>query len=185
MSEAYIYALVDPETRVARYIGKTQNPARRMGSHRQGGGRRKLRWFDYLKTRNLSPDMEILETASDGQKAQVCELAWIRHAIERGNRLVNGYRDIDKATGTHRRPEFVWEHPAHSDQGPESFTIPKSNRALPSMRHVGTALTPELHLAFKIACIDLGTTMDRWLEDAAREAIVRASLMKEATNGTD
>ena len=52
-------------------------------------------------------------------------------------------------------------------------------------KRVCCMLTPEQHAAFKIACIQLDTTMGRWLEDAAREAVVRASLMKGATNGTD
>lgn len=52
-------------------------------------------------------------------------------------------------------------------------------------KHVGTLLTPKTHAAFKKACVDLGITMDRLITNAVQEAIVRASLMKGATNGTD
>lgn len=60
-------------------------------------------------------------------------------------------------------------------------------------KRVCCMLTPERHAAFKIACIKLGTTMDRCIHDTVRETIVRASLMpdnsrlpqKENPDGTD
>jgi len=47
-------------------------------------------------------------------------------------------------------------------------------------KHVGTILTPETHLAFKIACAQLGTTMGQVIDNAVRETIVRASLTPAA-----
>ena len=40
-------------------------------------------------------------------------------------------------------------------------------------------LTPERHAAFKIACVELGITMDKAIHDAVRETIVRASLLPD------
>ena len=48
------------------------------------------------------------------------------------------------------------------------------------LKRASCMLTPEQHAAFKIACIRLGTTMDKLLENAAREAIVLASLTPAA-----
>ena len=45
--------------------------------------------------------------------------------------------------------------------------------------------TREKRRQFFIACLKLGTNMSAVLRDAVSETIVRASLMKGATNGTD
>ena len=44
-------------------------------------------------------------------------------------------------------------------------------------KHVGTLLTVAQHAAFKIACVKLGTTMDKCIHDAVTETITIASLM--------
>ena len=46
-------------------------------------------------------------------------------------------------------------------------------------------VTKSKHYNFKLACLKLGTNMSAVLRDAVSETIVRASLMKGATNGTD
>lgn len=47
-------------------------------------------------------------------------------------------------------------------------------------KRVCCMLTPERHAAFKIACVKLGITMNKCLEDAVRETIVRAALMPDS-----
>jgi len=47
-------------------------------------------------------------------------------------------------------------------------------------KSVSCMLTPEEHRAFKIACAQLGISMDRLFRDTVAETIVRASLTPAA-----
>ena len=88
-----IYALCDPESGDVRYIGKTNNPNRRLGQHCRptysNGGTipRRRRWLDSLKKRGLDPEMVVIEWVDDWDSA---ERYWVSLFRELGFDLVNG-----------------------------------------------------------------------------------------------
>lgn len=65
----YIYALVDPRDHRIRYIGKTDNPKRRLRSHmrdaREGKTDHKSRWIASLIREDLSPIIKIMERCDE------------------------------------------------------------------------------------------------------------------------
>lgn len=89
MSTVFIYALNDPETNLARYIGKAQNPKLRLSAHLTD--RRichRTNWIKGLAARGLTPVVEILEeTTSEGWEER--ERYFIRVFREMGFDLVN------------------------------------------------------------------------------------------------
>ncbi len=71
-----IYALVESDTGLVRYIGRSHSPASRFTLHR--GGRhtspRIARWVAELGMRGESPVLKILETVPAGQDSAQAEL---------------------------------------------------------------------------------------------------------------
>ncbi len=108
MSEAFIYALVNPLTGDMRYIGKTIQPKRRFKQHLKGETNRKCVWLQYLQEQSLQPAMLILETVPEEEDGRERELFWVRLVLNNGGRLVNGAGDRNKATGTYGQVEFMW-----------------------------------------------------------------------------
>ncbi len=67
----YIYALSDPDTGEVRYVGKTEDPRKRLGEHLSSPTNDDMRaWLDALKAHGQQPVMEILEVVTDGNWAQ-------------------------------------------------------------------------------------------------------------------
>ncbi|GAB4477533.1 MAG: hypothetical protein Kow00124_20840 [Anaerolineae bacterium] len=67
----YIYALSDPDTGEVRYVGKTEDPRKRLGEHLSSPTNDDMRaWLDTLKARGQQPAMEILEVVTDGSWVQ-------------------------------------------------------------------------------------------------------------------
>lgn len=84
-----IYALCDPETGEPRYIGKANNPEKRMASHERDAARRDYpvyRWMLKLRKRGLSPDMVVIWRGEDWKTA---ERKMIEVSRARGWRLLN------------------------------------------------------------------------------------------------
>jgi len=89
MSAAYIYGLTDPETAEVRYIGKANDPEKRLAGHKREIGRRRTplySWMGALAKRGLSPGLVVLEHAVDWREA---ERRLISAARDRGDRLLN------------------------------------------------------------------------------------------------
>lgn len=90
--ETYIYALVDPLTGQIRYVGKSDNPIKRLSyhmSHCRHTNSHKHKWLMSLKRRCLEPRLIILEQTSQ-EIWQNAEQRWIKHFTECGGRLTNG-----------------------------------------------------------------------------------------------
>lgn len=68
--ESCVYGLIDPRSGELRYIGKTQNLARRLRQHLQTSELRantyKVHWLRELLTEGLRPTVMILEEAHEG-----------------------------------------------------------------------------------------------------------------------
>jgi hypothetical protein len=64
---AYIYTLIDPETKKVRYVGKTINPKKRLSDHISESHRIKnyrCNWIKSLLNKGLKPIIEIVEICS-------------------------------------------------------------------------------------------------------------------------
>lgn len=69
----YIYGLYDPDSGALRYIGKTNNPRRRIGQHVRDcrrGCSEKDRWVSALLSQGKRPELRILELANDWEEAE-------------------------------------------------------------------------------------------------------------------
>jgi len=85
----FIYALIDPRTDKIRYVGKSNNPQKRLCSHLSKTiDTPKGRWITELKELSLQPIMEILEeVAADDWSDK--EKQWIRKLTTEGCNLTN------------------------------------------------------------------------------------------------
>lgn len=63
---AVVYALVDPTSKLYRYVGWTVNPERRLVAHLKeaagGGTSHKCRWIQSLTRQGFAPEIRVLET---------------------------------------------------------------------------------------------------------------------------
>lgn len=89
----FIYALICPETQQVRYIGKSNNPQRRLREHIRDHSkyqRHKDHWIGALHARGLLPIMQIVEEVPFEIWAER-ELFWINHYTEHEHPLTNTY----------------------------------------------------------------------------------------------
>jgi|GEM_PF-3428745 len=70
-SATYIYALSDPDTGEVRYVGKADDPRRRLGEHLNSPTNEDMAaWLEALASQGKQPDLEVLEVVTDGDWAQ-------------------------------------------------------------------------------------------------------------------
>lgn len=86
--DVYIYALRDPRDGRICYIGKTENPERRLRQHHDCAGRRMLRLIQELAVFGLSLQMQILQRCS-GEDWALWERYWIDLGFRLGVNLLN------------------------------------------------------------------------------------------------
>ncbi len=85
----FIYALLDPQTREFRYIGKADDPQSRFGEHlREKKRSHKSNWIQSLQSIGLNPILEIIDEVQKVEW-QAAEAAYILFYKEQGSRLVN------------------------------------------------------------------------------------------------
>lgn len=86
----YIYALIDPRNSETRWVGQTNNPARRLGLHlaTPDKNQAKWSWITELKGQGQKPTMQILEEVEDNA-ANTRERWWIRELGQQGANLLN------------------------------------------------------------------------------------------------
>src|ERR1700742_1418287 len=77
----FIYVLIDPRDGKVRYVGKSNNPKRRLTRHNciaESKGLRRAKWIGELRSLGLTATMEVLEACSaDNWKER--ERYWIQH----------------------------------------------------------------------------------------------------------
>lgn len=101
METTKIYCLADPITGRVRYVGKSNNPTKRLGQHISLalGGRgvksksasinvRKDVWIRSLVDQDLKPELRILQEVPLS-KWKSTERAWIRRMKDHGEPLLN------------------------------------------------------------------------------------------------
>ena len=91
MSVVYIYALLDPDTKEAHYIGATEDPERRLREHMfptLAKSKERARWIMGLISQEKEPLMVVLEESSE-ESWQECEEEWIQKYREMGAPLKN------------------------------------------------------------------------------------------------
>lgn len=91
--KTYIYILICPLTKQVRYVGKSNDPKRRLKDHmidfrNRQGEFAKTTWLLDLYTQNLKPDMEIAEEV-DMSEWKEKEKYWIDYYKSMGCDLVN------------------------------------------------------------------------------------------------
>lgn len=84
---ASIYGLLHPETGELRYIGKADNPEKRLATHMRDARRRKTPVYCWIRSIGQRPDMVVLE--SDCENWADSERRWIARAKAAGVRLLN------------------------------------------------------------------------------------------------
>jgi len=86
MEKYYIYKLTDPISNEVRYIGKTNNIARRFSAHLNDKSKsHKASWIESLKNKGVLPIIEIIEEFTCEKE---CYLSEIKH-IQQYNNLTN------------------------------------------------------------------------------------------------
>jgi predicted GIY-YIG superfamily endonuclease len=96
----FIYFLLDPETRLVRYVGKTENLKARYQSHlKEKSNCHRSHWIQALARRGLKPVMQIVECI-DGEHAwQESERHWIAYGKRNGWPLTNNTNGGDGVPG--------------------------------------------------------------------------------------
>ncbi len=86
-----IYALIDPETGLIRYVGKAADPVKRLRYHLAESGLNRTwsqRWIAGLKRRGLRPTLQVLEVVPDAEWPER-ERHWIAFHRAAGAPLTN------------------------------------------------------------------------------------------------
>jgi len=89
--DIFIYGLVDPLTKLVRYVGKSVVPYKRYSQHIkivESAKRRKQRWINSLLRENVKPLLIILEVTRD-QEWQKYEKKWIKFCRDKRLDLTN------------------------------------------------------------------------------------------------
>lgn len=95
----YIYKLIDPITNEIRYIGQTDNIKRRYNDHISSSFNEnsdcyntyKARWIRKLKSKDLSPFIEIIEECDNLELSNIREKYYIEKLTNEGYKLTNSY----------------------------------------------------------------------------------------------
>jgi hypothetical protein len=102
----FIYALIDPVMEKMRYIGKANDPHRRLREHQsEKATHHRGRWIESLKSRGLAPEMIILEETTCEQWKER-EIYWIAYYRAQGAPLVNGTDGGEGSAGWKATPEI-------------------------------------------------------------------------------
>lgn len=87
----FIYALLDPDTDAVRYVGKSDNPEKRLAQHMkllEPKATHKQNWLRSLASKGKIPKLKILEEV-DTNCWQDAERKWIQYYRELGSQLTN------------------------------------------------------------------------------------------------
>ncbi len=101
--DTYIYALFDPRTNEPRYVGKSDDPKRRLLGHvrrRKEHADHKHNWLCELRGVGLAPELAIIERCSS-DSWEPRERHWIKTLRGKGYNLTN---TSEGGTGVHNPP---------------------------------------------------------------------------------
>jgi hypothetical protein len=99
MEKYYIYKLTDPLTDQVRYIGKTNNIAKRFSSHLNDKSKsHKASWITSLKNKGLLPTVEILEEFDCEQQCYLKEVEYIQQYDNLTNHQLGGIGGCSEST---------------------------------------------------------------------------------------
>lgn len=102
----FIYGLIDPTTNQLRYIGRTNNPEKRLKDHIDRNISEGVSALvDELKRKGEKPHMVILQECDDLDPSKT-EASWIRVASLLGSDLVNGEATVKGLIGIVRTREM-------------------------------------------------------------------------------
>lgn len=126
----YIYALLDPDTSLIRYIGKSIRPKERLQNHmNERSFCHRSHWLQSLKARGLVPEMVILEEIKGECPWEEAERFWIARARSLGLPLTNNTNGGDGVEGlpeeTRNRIASTWLGRKHK---PESIEKMRAGR---------------------------------------------------------
>lgn len=91
MSKTFIYALIDPNTNQVRYVGKSDNPEKRLSRHLgffEPKSTHKQNWLKSLMENHQEPILKILEEV-DQPVWKDAERKWIKFYKDQGVVLTN------------------------------------------------------------------------------------------------
>lgn len=93
MNRCAVYVLVDPITDYVRYVGKSINPKERLATHireaRNGSVLHSRRWISGLLSKNMKPELIVLEELDTAEEANEAEKYWIASFRIIGANLTN------------------------------------------------------------------------------------------------
>ena len=122
-----IYVLIDPVDGEVRYVGKTNNPKRRLAMHCNSKyDTHSSRWVHRLKRRGLKPEMLVIQENLTDQDWPEAEKRWIAHYKAAGARLTN------ITEGGHH--VVTVKHVDHDDDDyGDCYTIPNFTRIIAAL----------------------------------------------------
>ena len=87
--KTFIYALCDPDTAMVRYVGKSDNPEKRLRGHfYEKSKTHKTNWINTLKKQNKKPVLKIIEEV-DRSAWEASEIKWIAYYRNLSGNLTN------------------------------------------------------------------------------------------------
>lgn len=121
--KTFIYILIDPRTNEVRYVGKSNNPKKRLFAYHIPQSKLKRThkecWIYSLINKNLSPILKIIEE-TDLNNWCDREKYYIKHYLESGCNLVNATDGGDSYNFTdetrQKLSQVLKNHPSHSKQ---------------------------------------------------------------------
>ncbi len=145
----FIYALLDPRTGAIRYVGKADDPQKRLGDHLRQckcGESYRAHWLRQLLRDGLRPLLEVVDEVAQSEWAAV-ECAYVTFYKEQGCELVNatpggdgmGAGELHPLFGRPRSPEVR----AKLSAANKGKTLSPEVRAKLRAAHNGKIFSPE------------------------------------------
>ena len=146
-SEVCIYVLIDPRDGRVRYVGKTDNPRRRLNVHistvmRGAISGRFAMWIKDIVLSGRKPEMIALEYVEEG-KWQDREIDWINYFRIHGASLLNRVRGGNAPRNRRGQVIFSIETRKRMSQSAKGKVITEQTRKLISERMMGRKFSQE------------------------------------------